>query len=91
MTEPPRLAICFSVWPTISGCSAAQEAVDLQIPVVAIGREAHHLVGPDQAAEAVHVGRRRGHAFGFVDDQAGEEAVDAGRGLRSFSISSSSL
>ena len=57
--------------------SAPQEAVDLQEPVVAIGRVAHHLVGPDQAAEAVHVDRRRGHAFGFVDHQARQEATVA--------------
>ena len=54
---------------------AAQELIDLQILVVPIRREAHCLVGADQAAEAVRVGRCRRHSLGLVDDQAGEVAV----------------
>ena len=54
---------------------AAQELVDLQILVVPIRREAHRLVGPDQAAEAVRVAAADGMPSGLVDDQAGEVAV----------------
>lgn len=54
---------------------SAQELVHLQVLVVPVWGEAHRLVGADQAAEAVRVGRRRRHPFSLVDDQSGQVAV----------------
>ena len=53
----------------------AQELVDLQELVVPIGGEAHRLIGPDQAAEAVDVSGGRRHPFGLIDDQTRQKAT----------------
>ncbi len=54
---------------------SAQELIHLQILVVPIWGEAHRLVGANQTAESMCIGRRRWHAIGLVDDQAGEVPV----------------
>ena len=54
---------------------AAQCPVDLDVFVVALGREADQRVGTDQAAETRRIGPARRHVVGLVDDEAGEKAL----------------
>ena len=48
-----RLGLRHDVW-----MQAAQEAIDLEIAIVTVRREADHLIGAYQAAEAVRIDRR---------------------------------
>ena len=53
---------------------SSEELIGFKILVVPIRRESNGLIGPNQAAKSVDVGRRRGHPLGLIDDQSGQKS-----------------
>jgi hypothetical protein len=78
-THDPLNRCCHNV-----GMKRPKEPIDLQIPIVAVGRVSNELVGPEQSTKSrLERGTRR-RVVGFVNYQSGQNSVlrqDAPQGL----------